>query len=582
MNDSALPPLVGRERELELLVACLKAGRHLLIEGPVGVGKTRLAQEGAKALNRSIIRVEGDERYSEEKLAGWFDPPAVISRGYVQEAFRPGPLYLAMRQGALLFINEINRMPDGVQNILLPALDENILEIPRIETKKAAKGFQVLATQNPKEFVGTSLISEALRDRFELLTLDYQSFEEEEAIVAQLTGLKDTVLIREAVFIARSTRTHPLIRRGASVRAAASIALIASKLSGSNVLSRATEIALPTRVEFKDDLEQDPRPLLSQFMEEVAQKKKSPEAEAGPRPESSDKRMDVEQLSSVFCRQETDGMFPSGATFLCPDWKAKRLRPRMGPAVDAFRRVALPRLLTRSAVFKGASSIRARMRIVPYGSQGVGQNELALEATLERIMPRLNSAASMHSAGLQREDILVQYKPEPDVRLLIMLDTSLSMSGPHRALAAVVGAVLARHSPGGGLALMVFHSKPELLIHFGERVKPLEAAYRVLASSVGGITNISAALQRGSSILGGSGNRSAHAVLITDGERTAGADPSHEAKRFRKLHVVLVGRRNLVVTKEIARLGNGLWRQVDSLSAVPSMLLWLLQRMRKD
>src|SRR5208337_1849070 len=118
-----------------------------------------------------------------------------------------------------------------------------------------------------------------------LLTLDYQSFEEEEAIVAQLTGLKDTVLIREAVFIARSTRTHPLIRRGASVRAAASIALIASKLSGSDVLSRATEIALPTRVEFKDDLEQDPRPLLSQFVEEVAKKKKRSEAEARPRPE---------------------------------------------------------------------------------------------------------------------------------------------------------------------------------------------------------------------------------------------------------------------------------------------------------
>jgi Mg-chelatase subunit ChlD len=311
-------------------------------------------------------------------------------------------------------------------------------------------------------------------------------------------------------------------------------------------------------------------------------KKKSPEAEARLAPKALDKRMDDEQLSPAFYQQETDGLFPSGAMFLCPDWKAKRLRPRMGPAVDAFRRVALPRLLTGPGVFQSASSIRARMRAVPYGSRGVGQNDLALEATLERIMPKLNSAATALSARLQREDILVQYTPEPALRLLIMLDTSLSMSGPHRALAAVVGAVLARHSPGGGLALMVFHSKPELLIHFGERVKPLEAAYRVLASSVGDITNISAALQRGSSILGGSGSRSAHAVLITDGERTAGADPCHEAERFRKLHVVLVGRRNVVVTKEIARLGNGLWRQVDSLSAVPSMLLSLLQRLCKN
>jgi MoxR-like ATPase len=61
MNDSALPPRIGRDREFELLVACLKAGRNLLIEGPVGVGKTRLAQEGARVLNRSMIRVDGDE-----------------------------------------------------------------------------------------------------------------------------------------------------------------------------------------------------------------------------------------------------------------------------------------------------------------------------------------------------------------------------------------------------------------------------------------------------------------------------------------------------------------------------------------
>jgi MoxR-like ATPase len=61
MSDDLLPPPVGRDREFELLVACLKAGRNLLIEGPVGVGKTRLAQEGARVLNRPMIRVDGDE-----------------------------------------------------------------------------------------------------------------------------------------------------------------------------------------------------------------------------------------------------------------------------------------------------------------------------------------------------------------------------------------------------------------------------------------------------------------------------------------------------------------------------------------
>ncbi|MBI4966157.1 MAG: MoxR family ATPase [Desulfomonile tiedjei] len=273
MTSNGLPPLIGREQELELLLACLKAGRNLLVEGPVGVGKTRLAQEAARAMNRPIVRVDGDERYSEEKLTGWFDPPAVVSRGYVPEAFRPGPLHLAMSQGAVLFVNELNRMPDGVQNVLLPALDEKVLEIPKVGSIRAAEGFQVIATQNPKEFVGTSLISEALRDRFELLTLDYQSFEDEEAIVAQLTGLSANQLVRQAVFLARATRTHPLVRRGASVRAAASLALIASKLGGDDALSRAAELALPTRIELKDDLEEDPRLSLVKILDDVAKKK---------------------------------------------------------------------------------------------------------------------------------------------------------------------------------------------------------------------------------------------------------------------------------------------------------------------
>jgi MoxR-like ATPase len=275
MSDSP-PRLVGRDLELSLMIACLTAGRNLLIEGPVGVGKTRLAQEAALVMRRSVIRVDGDERYSEEKLAGWFDPPAVIAMGYVPEAFRPGPLHLALTQGALLFINELNRMPDGVQNILLPAIDERVLEIPRIGAVRAAEGFGVIATQNPKEFVGTSLISEALRDRFELLTLDYQSFEEEEAIVALLTGLDDDILIRQAVYMVRSTRTHPMIRRGASVRAAASLALIASKLNCEDALYLAAKLALPTRVEFKEEAEQDSRSRVAQFLEDV--KKKVPKS----------------------------------------------------------------------------------------------------------------------------------------------------------------------------------------------------------------------------------------------------------------------------------------------------------------
>jgi len=177
---------------------------------------------------------------------------------------------------------------------------------------------------------------------------------------------------------------------------------------------------------------------------------------------------------------------------------------------------------------------------------------------------------------------MVRYKPEPALRLLVMLDTSLSMDGPQRAMAALTGAVLARQAPSGSLALVAFHSEPQSIIGFGERVKPLEAAYRVLRTPVGGITNISAALEYGLHVLAAAGKRTAHAVLITDGERTAGPDPRDAAKKFRRLHVVLVGLRNAVLTSEMAHVGKGIWRQVDRLESVPHTLLWLMRRLCTD
>ena len=73
--------IVGRERELAMALAVLGAGRHLLLEGPVGVGKTTVALAVCAHLGRDTVRVDGDDRYSESKLTGWFDPPLVLQAG---------------------------------------------------------------------------------------------------------------------------------------------------------------------------------------------------------------------------------------------------------------------------------------------------------------------------------------------------------------------------------------------------------------------------------------------------------------------------------------------------------------------
>ena len=56
--------IVGRSRELEIALAVISSGRHLLLEGPVGVGKTTVALAVCKHMGRATIRIDGDERYT--------------------------------------------------------------------------------------------------------------------------------------------------------------------------------------------------------------------------------------------------------------------------------------------------------------------------------------------------------------------------------------------------------------------------------------------------------------------------------------------------------------------------------------
>ena len=275
-------PLVGRSRELDQLSVCLAAERSVLLEGPVGVGKTFLALEVAAQSGKKVFRVDGDARYTEQKLSGWFDPPMALKKGYGPESFLPGPLVEAMRTGGILFINELNRLPEGVQNVLLPALDEKSILVPRLGTVRAKKGFQVLATQNPKEFVATSHLSEAILDRFELITMDYQSADEETEIVRNALGTRvernlAIPLATAAVRLARSTRGHPRIRRGASIRAALAVAeLAAGFLARGNTLAEAfltaVLLGLPTRIEIERAVDStlSPKEQLETLLTELA------------------------------------------------------------------------------------------------------------------------------------------------------------------------------------------------------------------------------------------------------------------------------------------------------------------------
>jgi MoxR-like ATPase len=279
--------IVGRDEELGMALAVLGANRNLLMEGPVGVGKTTVALAVCAHLDRETVRVDGDDRYSESKLTGWFDPPLVIKEGYSDKSFSPGPLVEAMREGKILFINELNRMPESVQNVLLPALDERLIQVPHIGELRAEDGFLVIATQNPVEYVATGHLSEALRDRFEHLSLLHQSAAEEEAIVVAETGSDDADLVKVATRLTRATRLFPRFRKGSSIRGAISTVAIAEMLRAASdtpegpvsreVLRRAADSALTTKVDLRDDMDASFAAALDELFEMVVDRGEDPD-----------------------------------------------------------------------------------------------------------------------------------------------------------------------------------------------------------------------------------------------------------------------------------------------------------------
>ena len=173
----------GQERVIELTLAAVLAGGHVLLVGAPGLAKTRLVEAMARVLGLDWARVQ-------------FTPdlmPADILGSEVLDQDEAGPAPFPLRQGAdlhaALMADEINRASPRTQSALLQAMQEHHVTVAG-QAYDVPRPFHVLATQNPIEHEGAYPLPEAQLDRF-LLQVDvpYPDAEIERKILIETTGL---------------------------------------------------------------------------------------------------------------------------------------------------------------------------------------------------------------------------------------------------------------------------------------------------------------------------------------------------------------------------------------------------------
>jgi MoxR-like ATPase/Mg-chelatase subunit ChlD len=599
--------IVGRDEELTLALAVLQTRGHLLFEGPVGVGKTRVALAVCAHLGRTTLRVDGDDRYSEAKLTGWFDPPLVMGKGYCEETFFAGPLVRAMKEGAVLFVNELNRMPEGVQNVLLPALDEGLLELPRIGEVRAAPGFQVIATQNPAEYIATGHLSEALRDRFEHVSLGYQSAADEALIVRRETLSDDDLLLWRAVTVTRATRGHAKFKKGASVRAAMAVVDMVTRLRAGgagerDALRRAAIAALSTRTEISDEIDADFLGVLDDILEALSDLDLAglqgvadqPRSLAADRDESPGwerqlpiaGRMAVNvELAMQSCAEEHELEFDPIEFFTdrlslksdtIDGWRIAQRLTKPGCEISApgmrqyAERLAVRAVLERAARLAGP--LRGAMRTVIEPLREPHQGELELDETLDNLIGK--EFPDPH-------DWMIERREERRTQIVLMLDTSLSMAGANMALAAVAAAVMALKMHPEDLGVVVFESKADVISHLEDAAPPEYVVAEMLRQPCRGYTNIEAGLKTGLRELARGRNTRKYGLLITDGVYTRGADPTPVAAQFPHLFVLLTEdyKMNEMLCRRMAGVGKGELFRVRSLAELPRRMVDVADRL---
>jgi MoxR-like ATPase len=168
--DEVERAVVGKRRELELVLLGLLADGHVLLDDFPGLAKTLIARSFAQVTSLRFARVQFTPDLMPSDVTG----SSIYNQRLGDFEFRPGPVFTNLLLG-----DEINRSPPKTQAALLEAMQERQVTIDGV-TRPLERPFLVVATQNPIEYEGTYPLPEAQLDRFLLrLSVGYPSPEAE-------------------------------------------------------------------------------------------------------------------------------------------------------------------------------------------------------------------------------------------------------------------------------------------------------------------------------------------------------------------------------------------------------------------
>ncbi|MCW2716762.1 AAA family ATPase [Pseudonocardia sp.] len=611
---SAPTPVVGLRREREVLTVALMTGRHVVIEGPPGTGKSTLLRSIARDTGQEVVFVEGNAELTPARLVGQFDPSQVLAEGYKPDNFVDGPLLTAMRGGGLLYLEELNRVPEETLNVLITVLTEGEIAVPRLGTVHAGKDFRLIAAMNPFDAVGTARVSQAIADRMCRVVLGYQDEDGERVITGSVSGLTGQ-WVNLSVALTRATREHRDVRMGSSVRGAIDLALVLTGLAelrgetqpGRETARDAAYAALSGRIRITDGVDRTAESVIDELLEELwpadvpepssdedradAEGKGDSPAGSSPPGFQPRTRPGREQAARTQGRQQLAQQHPAFEDVspelgeLDPDAfdaavardpeAAAALLADMAVATDVQLRTEARRLAGRVFIQLGRvgpAKARGTRRLGPSTRL---DGDLDLDRTLERWQPGSSRVPAA-------DDIVTRTWTAHRRAVCLVVDISGSMQGLAVALAAVAaaGVIVANETGPPKLqpSVLAFSAGVKVLQAQGVRRPPEELLSDLVALRGHGTTDLASGLREASRQLAGAVADERMVVLLSDCLHTAGEEPASALAGIDRLHVLvpLGGAEAETAAAALAARGGGRAQTVMRLAEVAPALTRIL------